>query len=195
MMVRTSFAAILLLCVAGCASNPFTLQPPGETSVGALKIDVSGSWNLLATDAKALPPKAIWTRDGLNLDRMLIYADVADGQTLFKERDKGAALPKFQADMLPNELVAFTESYLSKMFGEGQAIVESSNLRPQRYGQINGIGFDVAIAPAETAYYKGTVGAFVADQKLYLMIYIGADPYYYDKHRAAAQQMIASAHL
>ena len=137
----------------------------------------------------------MWTQDGPKLDRILIYAGVANGETLMKSSGKGAALPTFHVGMLPNELVAFTEAYLGKMFGEGQALVESSNLRPQQYGASSGILFNVSIAPAEVAYYRGTIGAFIANERLYLMMYIAADPYYYEKHQARAEQIIASARL
>jgi hypothetical protein len=190
-----SFAVIPVLLMACATTELFTLLPVGVTSVGDLNIDVTPGWNEFRSDPKAEPPRATWTSDGLLLDRVVIYAGVADDQTLVKEQDKSAALPRFHADMTPNELVALIESYLVKMFGEGQALVGSSNLRPQRYGADAGILFDVAITPAEIAYYKGTIGAFVANQKLYLIMYIGADPYYYDKHRAVAEQMIASARL
>ena len=43
--------------------------------------------------------------------------------------------------------------------------------------------------------YKGTVGAFIANESLYLMYFLGAVPYYYDKHIDEAAAIIASARL
>jgi hypothetical protein len=194
-MWKCAVTIAVAICISGCVSNPYTLLPAGPTQVGTLTLDVSGSWNALTVDTSGGPPRASWTHDGPLLDRLLIFADVGDGETLFKERKKSEALPRFDAKMLPNELVSFTEAYLGKMFGEGQALVESGNLRPQAYGGNKGIRFEVTISPSEMAYYKSTVGAFIAGEKLYLMLYIAAEPYYYEKFLAAALDTMATARL
>jgi hypothetical protein len=97
--------------------------------------------------------------------------------------------------MLPNELVAFTESYLGKLFGEGEAVVTTANVRPHRFGASPGVLFDAAVQVAEGADRKGVIGAFIANQKLYLVMYLAADPYYFELNRDAAEQVIRSARL
>src|SRR5262245_31311579 len=194
MRKSTSFA-VFVLFLGGCVSNPYTLLPAGPTSVGALRIDAEGDWNQLKQAADATTPTAVWTLDGPMLDRIVVFGGVANGDTLVKEDKKSEALPHFHDSMLPNELVKFIESYLLKMFGEGQALVESNNIRPQRYGSDAGVAFEVTITPAELATYKGSVGAFIAKQKLYVIMYIAAEPYYYGKYRAVAERMIGSAKL
>jgi hypothetical protein len=185
---------LLFLALGGCATptSPLTLVTPGPVEVGSLKVDAGGGWNNL-TSAKHVQ-RATWTRDGLTIDRLWLFADIADGETLFPEpKGSGAALPQFRSGMLPNELVAFTESYITKMWGEGDAVVTTSNLRPHRFGEHNGVMFDAAVQPAGAADRKGLVGAFVADTKLFLMIYLAADPYYFDLNREAASSVIVSA--
>jgi hypothetical protein len=186
-------AFVLLACaLGGCATTPpFTLVSPGPVQVGSLTMTAGSGWNNVTQTTDA---KAAWTRDGLTIDRLWVFTDIADGEPLFKEpKGSGAALPRFRADMLPNELVTFTESYLAKMFGEGQAMVTTSNLRPQRFGESNGVMFDAAMQPAGGADRKGIVGAFIADSKLYLMVYLAVDPYYFDLNREAADGVIISA--
>lgn len=46
---------------------------------------------------------------------------------------------------------------------------------------------------AENPDYKSMIGAFVADDKLYSIWYISAEPYCYDKHAAEAENVIQSA--
>ena len=97
--------------------------------------------------------------------------------------------------MLPNEIEELVESTIVKDFGEGNATVSTSNLRPHRFGNHRGLLFDISATVTESPEYKGVVGAFIADEKLYIMWYFGADPYYYTKHLASAVAIIESARL
>jgi hypothetical protein len=193
--MNTQRLAFLLfaLALAGCATTPpVTLVTPGPVEVGSLTVTAGTGWNNLTASKSA--QRMTWTRDGLTIDRLWVFADIADGETLFPEpKGSGAALPRFRASMLPNELVAFTESYISKMFGEGDAVVTTSNLRPQRFGEHNGVLFDAAVQPAGAADRKGLIGAFIADAKLFLVMYLAVDPYYFDLNREAASSVIGSA--
>jgi hypothetical protein len=135
----------------------------------------------------------VWTRDGMLLDRLIMIPAVPDGQPIFQANDKEAALPPFRADMLPNEIEELTESSITKLFGEGESSVETSNLRPQRFGDDRGVMFNMDIKVTDSPDYKGLAGAFVADGKLYLMMYIAADPYYFEKNLAEAEALIAGA--
>jgi hypothetical protein len=191
------FAYLLLtfglwLGLGGCATTPHvTLVSPGPVEVGSLTVTAGTGWNDLT--ASKSPQRAAWTRDGLTIDRLWVFADIADGETLYPEpKGSGAALPRFRATMLPNELVAFTESYIGKLFGEGDAVVTTSNLRPHRFGAHNGVMFDAAVEPAGGADRKGLVGAFIADDKLFLVMYLAVEPYYFDLNRAAATEVIVS---
>jgi len=135
------------------------------------------------------------TRDGLLLDRMVFIPAVPDGEPLVISRAKDVAMPVFHKDMLPNEIEELLESTIVKYFGEGQAAVSTSNLRPHRFGERSGIMFDISAVVTESPMYKGVVGAFIASDELYIMWYIGADPYYYDKHLSDAEAVIKSATL
>jgi hypothetical protein len=129
------------------------------------------------------------------LDRLVISPAIPDGQPIMVSRNKSAALPVFRKDMLPNELEELVESSIVKLFGEGSAVVSTSNLRPHRYGEITGIRFDLEVTVTDSPAYRGTVGAFVGTDNLYLMFFLGAEPHYYDKHIAAASAIIGSARL
>lgn len=66
-------------------------------------------------------------------------------------------------------------------------------MRPRSFGDVLGFVFDIVITPEVDAAYKGSVAAFVANRKLYVVMYLGADPYYYEKYRAIADATLASA--
>lgn len=191
-----TLTSLFLLSVAltAYAVKPITLVPVGQQMVGALKIDVTPGWNTMNADPKGGPTLAVWTCDGSLLDRLMIFSGVGDDRALSVERSE-VQRPHFKASMQQSDLVTFVEKNLESMFGDDPAVITSSNVRPQAFGDNAGILFEVDITPVELAHYKGTIGAFVADRKLYLMMYIGADPYYYDAHLGAARDMIVSARL
>jgi hypothetical protein len=191
LVLTLSLAALLSGCVA------FSMVEPGATMVGDLQIHASAAWNQAPAvmSPAARSGTKVWTRDGLLLDRIVIIPGVPDGKPIFKPMDKSQALPAFKADMLPNELEELTESSISKLFGEGQTAVTTMNLRPHRFGENSGILFDVETAVSDGPNYRGFVGAFISEDKLYMLIYLAAQPFYYDKHREEAEAIIKGARI
>ncbi len=191
------FLLILALApLAGCVTG-YTLVQPGVQSFGDMRVTVDDDWNLAPARFTPASRKQsrTWTQDGLLLDRLLIIPAVADGETLFVSHSKSAALPVFHADMLPNEIEELVESSIVKLYGEGQSAVSTSNLRPQGFGEHGGFMFDIEAAITESPDYRGSVGAFVVDEKLYMVVFLAAEPHYFNKHAERADAIIKSATL
>ena len=191
------FLLILALApLAGCVTG-YTLVQPGVQSFGDMRVTVDDNWNLAPARFTPASRKQsrTWTQDGLLLDRVLIIPAVADGETLFVSQSKSAALPVFHADMLPNEIEELVESSIVKLYGEGQSAVSTSNLRPQGFGEHGGFMFDIEAAITESPDYRGSVGAFVVNEKLYMVVFLAAEPHYFNKHAARADAIIKSATL
>ena len=197
MIYRTSMILALAVIASGCVATGYTLVPPGAIPVEGLQVNATSGWNQAPPMQTPSMRKgaALWTHDGPLLDQLIIIPGVADGEPLMKSSNKSAALPLFKKDMLPNEIEELTESTLLKYFGEGNAVVTTKNLRPQRFGDSRGIMFDFDATVSENPDYRGTAGAFVANDKLYMMFFLAAMPHYYDKHSAAATSVIQSAML
>ena len=70
-------------------------------------------------------------------------------------------MPLFKKDMLPNEIEELTESTFVKYFGEGNAVVTTKNLRPQRFGEYRGVMFDVDATVSDNPKYQGTAATSV----------------------------------
>ncbi len=141
------------------------------------------------------PGAETWTQDGTLLDRIMIIPGVPDGEPIFRQWSRSEALPVFQATMLPNEIQELTESSVVKLFGEGRGTVETTNLRPHRFGDKRGILFDLDIAVSDGPGYRGVAGAIVDRGKLNLILFIAAEPYYYEKHVDEALAIIESARI
>ncbi len=197
MIIRRVLLLLAIGTFAGCVATGYTLVPPGPNAALELQVNVDSGWNMaspMMTPA-ARAGAQTWTQDGLLLDRLVLIPAVADGETLFVDRSDTAALPVFRSNMLPNEIEELIESTLVKYFGEGQATVSTSNLRPQMYGDQRGVMFDLSAQLSDSPDYRGTIGAFIANDKLYTIWYIAAHPHYYDKHSQRADAIIKSAAL
>jgi hypothetical protein len=194
MNIRASFLLSALLLTGGCASVNYSLVPAEPVTVGSMTVTPAPGWNRApgAITTFARPGSQVWTQDGPLLDRLLLIPDIAEGETLFKAPGKDVALPVFKAGMLPNELVQFTESSLVKLLGEGSSVIRTENVRPAKLGDQRAILFDVVGTPADGPLYRGMAASIVRDQKLNMIIFLAAEPYYYDKHKASVEGIFSS---
>ena len=194
MKKRILLLFVLMVALTGCVV-PFSLVTPGVVAVEDLTVQASSGWNHAPVHQRPFARKesVAWTKDGLLLDRLVFIPGVPDGEPLLATREKTAAMPVFRADMLPNELEELVESSIVKFFGEGQAVVNTENLRPHRFGDNRGVLFDLSATVTDSPEYRGLVGAFIADDRLYVMYFLGATPHYYGKHIAEAEAAIKSA--
>ncbi len=191
-------AVLLVLATAlisACAAMGYKAVLPGVNSLGALQINADAGWNLapVHTTPNARSESQTWTKDGLLLDRLILIPGISDGESIFQSRDKAAALPPFRASMLPNEIEELTESTIVKLFGEGNAVVSTENLRPWGFAEHRGVMFDLAVTVTESPDYRGMVGAFIVEDRLYMIMFVAATPHYYDKHIANVEALIKGA--
>jgi hypothetical protein len=182
--------------LSGCATG-FSLVTVGTVQVQDMHVRAGSGWNRAATTFTpyARSGTETWTKDGMLLDRLVLSPAIPDGQPIIISRNRAAALPVFRSGMLPNEIEELVESSVVKLFGEGRAVVSTANLRPHRYGEIAGIRFDIDVTVTDSPPYRGTVGAFIATDRLYLVYFLGAMPHYYHKHIEEASAVIGSATL
>jgi len=196
MSIRNLLAFAATLALTGCITG-YSLVEPGVATAGDLRVTAGTGWNRAPAmvTPEARKDAQTWTRDGIYLDRLVLIPAVADGETLIVDKSKSAALPRFRKDMLPNEIEELLESTLVKYFGEGNATVTTANLRPQKFGDYRGLMFEIEAKVTDSPSYRGQIGAFVADDTLYSLWYIAAEPYYHEKHQAVAKAVIGSATL
>ena len=184
-----------LILIGGCVT--YTAVGPGELDYAGLKVQTGLAWNQAPKEAtpSARTETKTWTQDGILLDRIIIIPGVPSGEPLFRQSSSSQALPVFESSMLPNEIEELTESSIVKLFGEGGVVVETANLRPHRYGDNRGILFDLEVTVSDGPNYKGVAGALVFTEKLYIILFLGAEPYYYQKHLDDALVIIKGARI
>jgi hypothetical protein len=181
--------------LSGCVS--YSAVMPGTVSYNGLNVKTSQAWNLApgAVSPASRSESRVWTQDGILLDRILFIPGVPGGETLFKPGSSDQALPAFRSDMLPNEIEELTESSIARLFPKGEVSVETHNLRPHRYADNQGFLFDMEILLTDGPDYGAIAGGFVADSKLYLIVFLGAKPYYFEKHRDEVLAIIRGASI
>jgi hypothetical protein len=184
-----------LIIFTGCVS--YAAVGPGELTYNGLSLQTGDSWNQAPREftPAARTESKVLTQNGTLLDRIMIIPAVPGGEPLFRQISKSQALPVFESNMLPNEIEELTESSIVKLFGEGGVVVETANLRPHRYGDNRGVLFDMEVTVSDGPDYKGFVGALVVSEKLYLIFFLGAEPYYYEKYQDEALKIIKNARV
>ncbi len=194
MKIRVLFYFSFFL-ISGCVT--YTAVGPGELDYAGLKVQPGQAWNQAPKEVirAARTESRVWTQDGILLDRIMIIPGVPSGEPIFRQLSGSQALPVFESSMLPNEIEELTESSIVKLFGEGGVVVETTNLRPHRYGDNRGVLFDLEVTVSDGPDYKGVAGALVVTEKLYLIFFLGAEPYYYQKHLDEALVIIKGARV
>lgn len=194
-MIKRAVLITFAVLLGGCIT--FTAVVPGETSVSGLSLKTATTWNQAPREMTRLsrPESRTWTQNGILLDRILIIPAVPDGQPIFRQYSQSQALPLFKQDMLPNEISELVESSIVKLFGEGGATVTTSALRPQSFGRHGGVMFDLFVSVSDGPDYRGVTGALIVDSKLYLIVYLAAEPYYYEKLLDEAVRIIQSSRV
>ncbi|MCI0517057.1 MAG: hypothetical protein L0Y45_04410 [Woeseiaceae bacterium] len=197
MKKNAALLALVVVLISACATMSYQSVLPGVNSLGALQVNADTGWNLAPAYAtpRATADSQTWTKDGLLLDRLILIPAVKDGEALFVSDDPAAALPPFRANMLPNEIEEMTESTIVKLFGEGEAAVSTEKLRPWGFAEHRGVMFDISVTVTESPDYRGMVGAFIVEEKLYMIVFLAATPHYYDKHVANAEALIKGAQI
>jgi hypothetical protein len=162
-----------------------------------MTIDTRSAWNQAPREATPLSrtDSKTWTQNGILLDRFMIIPGVPSGEPIFRQTRSSQALPIFNAKMLPNEIEELIESSIVKLFGEGGVAVETGRLRPHRYGENRGIMFDIKVNVSDGPVYRGVAGALIVNEKLYLTMFLGAEPYYYQKLLDEVLEIIKSARV
>lgn len=194
---RLSITLIMALLLGACATTAYRTVIPGVHEIGEMKVTAGPGWNLApgSFTPNARPASRTWTQDGLLLDRLMFIPGVRDGEPIIRSNNQGAALPVFRSDMLPNELEELVESTIVKLYGEGSAVVNTANLRPHGFGGQAGVKFDIEAAVTDSPDYRGIVGAFIYEERLYMIMFLAAEPYYFEKHRDKVEEIIDSVSM
>lgn len=180
-------AALLLTMLAACTSPGGTLQRAGSADLFDLQLDTGLNWSRIKSARQEL-----WTIDGSNLNSLSIFSGIKPGEHVFMmalERKSRPDGPWFRAGMRPDEI---RDIIVDALRGQRWANVGSDALRPQKFGGVDGLRFELSLTNPDGLIYKGTVAAAEKSGKLTVLVWKAPAEYYYGRDAAAVAKMLDS---
>ena len=189
-MRRLALLLLVSVVAAGCA---ISLVEPKRTTIGdAYSVEPQIRW----TSLPARSGFTVWTVDGAELEALTFVKGVTDGEVLMRGAIPGGPAedkrPKFRAQMTPSEIAELVVDSFA-LFGAQR--IETSNLRPAKFGTADGFRFEVTWITRSGLEAQALVAGAIVKGKLRLIYYSGARAHYFQKYRDDAERVLTSVRL
>jgi hypothetical protein len=188
-ILRPLLLALGIALLAACASGGGRLVKAQEgVRVFDLQFDTSMDWA-----RTRLQRVELWTIDGLPLNEFVVVSKVRPNEHVFlesRERKRRPDGPWYRPGMRPDEL---RDVLLDAMRQNGWTQVVASNLRPARFGSVDGLRFEVQLTHSNGLKYRGSFAAAEHGGKLTHWFWLAPAEHYYGRDAAAVDRMFASA--
>lgn len=180
--------------LTGCG-DPLLVKPDEHDRIGeAYRVDPQIEWSR-QQDHKL----QIWTVDGPLLEQLRLYAGIANGDSLLPtpgrsiSRQEWGQRPKYHKGMRAHDVMELVATTLAQ---SGAVDVGAGRLRPAEFGGRSGFRFDLRFASDLGVTYRGlAAGMITQDGRLHLILYMGAQPHYFDAYEAIIQGILNSVVL
>ncbi|MEW6218229.1 MAG: hypothetical protein AB1634_01685 [Thermodesulfobacteriota bacterium] len=178
---------VLLLMMSGCSY--FTLVESGTSqTVGEVfRVQPRLAWSMHEDHGVVF-----WTIDGPALHRLTFVPAVDSGEGLDLGFGPTRDLPAFADTMTPLEIMDLVEATLARSDCHG---IEKSDLKPARFGTLEGFRFQMAFATRSGLRYRGLVAGAVQGRRLHLVLYAGSDLYHYERYLPEVTAIIDSMEI
>ncbi len=187
--MRPSLLFIPFLLILASCTHIREVPPEVQTFGSAYSVQPTEKWNGL--NNLSFPSiSEQWTADGVGLNVIEFWHDIANDQALFERRT--VEFPKFRSDMKATDVQELFVSSTTKNGGES---VEAMNLRPAKFGSVDGFRFELTFTTRTGLHMRQSVLAAVVDEKLQAISYWGTDVHYFDAYAEEAEKIMASIQL
>ena len=188
MRKRITFCTAALISsvtlLSGCAL--YTEVSSGLHRADSYSLETEIAWS------KRGEKPAIWTVDGEGLEFMLHFDGVESGEKLF------AHLPDEQADvfdagMSPTEVTsAFIASF---ELAHGARAFKTTKIAPTTFGTWPGFRFEFEFESSIGLPMRAVSTGAIANNQLQLLVYAGAQSYYFEKYAGYVERMFDSINV
>jgi hypothetical protein len=183
--IAAGFLAAGCLLMAGCASIK-GVDAAKPALVGGLTLDPQVQWAALPTRGDV----TLWTIDGLGLDELYFFTNVAPGKPLMALPNVAANdTPHYETAMLPDDVMELVAATLTK---GGYRQVRTAALMPAPFGGGAGFRFTIALTTEDGLEMKGLAYAGQRAGKLNLILFLAPTEYYFDHYAPTVEKMFAS---
>ena len=199
-MMRLGGFLVALLAPALAACVNYALVDPGRTTVrGELSVASTIAWNkqrkiMLPDDEIVLsnPAVEVWTQDGTEVDQLVFYVGVEDGEPLMRGRIS-RDLPRFRRDMSASEVAELFEATL--VGGLGAIGLERRELKPARFAGGEGFRLRLGFTLDDEVERELVATGTVREGKLYLIAWLGTRLYHFEHYLPEFEVIAASARI
>jgi hypothetical protein len=192
-MLKTKLIKIvsiaLILVLQACTS--ISKVEVGEQSMGDnFKFTANAGWNKISI---AYGPAEQWTREGITLDRLLIYSGTETGKAVHPPIPGSKLKPiLFSSNMQPDQLV---EMFQQVFTSDGSDFKLSKTDRADWAGR-KAVKFEFASTrKVDNVKLMGVGYAHIEGGKLYAMVYSAPRLAFFPREEAGVNKMMASAKL
>ena len=181
-IILAAAAVIAIPALSAPAQAGWRKIEPTKTEVakGAMEVAPATEWNRWSRRPAA--KGETWTKDGLLLNQLDFFGQVANGETVYKERSKSERpLPKFKSDMLLPDLATLFEANFSIENNITQ--FEVTEIAPAMLGGANGLKltYDYAL-PGESLQRRGEARMAVHNGELYVVNFTAPRLHFFDQN-------------
>lgn len=184
---RYTAVALFAVLLAACGPERNLIAANNAYNVFDVQLDTSLDWS------RAKGTRAeMWTIDGIPLNRFLIIARVKPNEHVYlssKENKSRPDGPWYRPGMRPDEI---RDIIVDALRSGGWTRVSTSNLRPVKFGTVDGLRFEITMTSDSGLIYKGEFGAAEHQGKLTHFSWTAPAEHYYDRDRVAVDKMISS---
>ena len=171
------FYLLLVVALAACASVA-KLQS-GEQAIGErLVLTFDGAWNEVGEN--------IWTREGLPIDELRVFAGIRDGERIGDEKG-----PVFSAGVKPSEIPRLLAADLT---ADG-SVFTLHRLEPNRFAG-GGYRFEYTLRrKLDNVELAGIGYASVKGGTLFALLYSAPKLVFFDRYKPAVEHIAQSARV
>lgn len=190
--------AVMTLVLAVSACGTYRSIKTGErVDVGkSMTVEVVGAWSAVNSNViRGKKPGALWTIDGLTINRLTFLDGIADGEQLLttgnETRDKD--VPAFRAGMTEAGIAELLEATLIRTVPA--PLVKSRDLRPAAFGRHEGFAFHLDIVTESQLEIGALAAGAVVDGKLYLMLYMAPRLHFFDRQSPTVEAIARTVQI
>lgn len=182
---------VLVVTVLLQACVSYSKVAEGTQSIGdRFKFTTTSGWNNLSI---AYGPAQQWTREGLTIDRLLVYPGIADSVVIHPaSNDNKLKSIQFKSAMSLEEVVTMYQG----MFSRDGSTVEITKISPVPFAGAKGIRFEFSmIRKSDEARISGITYAAIDAGKLYALVYQAPRLTFFPRDKDNVEAIARSAKL
>lgn len=185
---RHLLAGAAVLSVAGCATSGVVT---GAYKVGSnYSIVLGDKWADITTWLNDRTSGVrLLTIDGPWLNRLYVVDGLKPGQSLLRPERRDRPNPAYRDNMTSRELVEFVVDSVAMINYQAP---EALNLRPAKFGDADGVRFDIATKTEAGLLIDATALVAQRDGRLHLMLFLAPREHYYAATLPEVERIFAS---